>query len=329
MAPPGHDNYQLDEENGDFHHPGESSFSPPPESSRNVASEPEVTPVDVTIDEVEDPEYCEDMADEDAAPHSSSFSDIPIESGDHGSSLPAPEEVRMNSPRAHGGANIFPLILLATLVILALVLGLSLGLTKNQRHGSPSVESTSGVTRNSNINQVIEFLTTTGISSSASLSNTASNQYHAAEWLAQIDERNLPLPSPMTLGTAEGYRYAARYIFALLWFALGGDTWDVQIGFLLELDACLWNSIVPYQTSLGVQLFRTGVYCDVNSFPELLILRKKRKTVSIFGKGHITTVRYNFVKSHSFFCFYCRRRVQQSQGNLADGNQYAHHIAIY
>jgi len=273
MAPPGHDNDQLDEENGDFHHPGGSSFSSPPESAKNVFGEPEVTPVDVTIDEAEDPEYCEDIADEDAAPHSSSFSDIPIESGDHGSSLPAPEEARMNSPRARGGVSIFPLILLATLVILALVLGLSLGLTKNQRHGSPSVESTSGVTRNSNINQVIEFLTTTGISSSASLSNTASNQYHAAEWLAEVDQLNLPIPSPMTLGTAEGYRYGARYILTLLWFALGGNTWDVQIGFLLEIDACLWNSLVPYQTAAGTtQLFRTGVYCDNNGFPFSLVL---------------------------------------------------------
>lgn len=306
MAPPGHDNDQLDEENGDFHHPNGSSFSPPPESAKNVAAEPEVTPVDVTIDEADDIDYCEDMAEEGAARHPSSFSDIPIEAGDHGSSLPSPEEVRMNSPRAHSSVSIFPLILLATLVILALVLGLSLGLTKNQRHGSPSIESSSGVTRNSNINQVIEFLTTTGISSSESLSNTASNQYHAAEWLAQLDERNLPVPSPLTLGTAEGYRFGARYILALLWYALGGSTWDVQIGFLLELDACLWNSLVPYGTATGTQLFRTGVYCDNNAFPMLLILESNNLKGTLPTEiAMLTTLQYfdvggNYIKGELY-----------------------------
>jgi hypothetical protein len=58
------------------------------------------------------------------------------------------------------------------------------------------------------------------------LSNTATPQYMALEWLGNQDPANL------TIGDNLTNVWENRYFGALLWFSLGGENWNEQLSFL-------------------------------------------------------------------------------------------------
>lgn len=73
--------------------------------------------------------------------------------------------------------------------------------------------------------------------SGEALFDESAPQFAAVEWLVYKD------PARMELESLEYDLLKERYIAALLYFALGGETWFDQNEFLSSLSVCEWNSV--------------------------------------------------------------------------------------
>jgi len=154
--------------------------------------------------------------------------------GSVASSFPAAEEIRtsISSPRRdHRKRNRWALAIGSFLLIFIVILVVALTVSKN---------SSSSSLRAADFETVAEFLTKEGISDAGLLLNKGTPQNRAALWLAEDDPRNLAVPDVSKRNT-EGYRYVARYIMALNYFALDGENWFSKLNFLSGDDICDWN----------------------------------------------------------------------------------------
>jgi hypothetical protein len=193
----------------------------------------------------------------DGEPLEEELSEIPIDGADHGSSLPSVEELRHSLPQQKRNCRF---CVLTGVGILVLILCLSIGVgvsNKKQKAKSQQFQP-----RKATLSQVINYIATTGLSSKADLQKGGSPQSMAANWLADLDGLNMALPSDKNGSSAEAYKYLTRYTLGLLWFALDGQMWTNQFGFLSQNDFCFWNSPVPVLSATGIDFFAGGVYCD-------------------------------------------------------------------
>jgi hypothetical protein len=116
--------------------------------------------------------------------------------------------------------------------------GVQNSIDSNERN-SNSTSSSSGTKRNSEYFDV-EYLSSNDVSEMNMMIRVDTYQYQAVNWLANHDAMNLPVPTT-NIQSYEGYMYAARYILALNYFALGGPQWDNPYHFLSPQSVCLWN----------------------------------------------------------------------------------------
>jgi len=152
------------------------------------------------------------------------------------SSLPAAEEVRASlypPSRDHRKRNRWALGIGIFLTIFIIILVVALT-------ASNSKSNSSGAVRNTDFESVVEFLANEGISDREDLVAEGSPQNRAALWLAEEDPRNVALPTDSRYET-QGYLYVARYVMALNYFAMGGQSWPFQLNFLSGDDICRWN----------------------------------------------------------------------------------------
>jgi hypothetical protein len=73
--------------------------------------------------------------------------------------------------------------------------------------------------------------------SGEALFDESTPQYVTVEWLVYTD------PARVELESLENESLKERYVAALLYFALGGETWFDQYGFLSSSSVCEWNSV--------------------------------------------------------------------------------------
>jgi Leucine-rich repeat (LRR) protein len=216
---------------------------------------------------------------------------------DVSSSLPHPEEIKGSVGSASSrtnesicrGRRIY--IALATTFMILLVVILPLTITDNAR----SINSRSSEPlRNAKFYDVVEYLATSGVSDPDALATNSTPQYKAAQWIAEKDGADMPIPlraksslldrvlqtgyysrkvtsisrrqyTPTDVPTKEEreskayhYKYIVRYVLALDFFALGSPTlWTSTIKFLSPRDVCLWKGPVP--VGAGYQI--VGVFC--------------------------------------------------------------------
>ena len=198
------------------------------------------------------------------------MSEVPIDNDGHGASLPTPEEVRMtvgsttrrrSAPRKC--SRKFLTIVAIGAIVLAIIVGVAVGVSRARQQEPQG--------RRATLEDVQLFLEQQGVSDPALLQWNETNQYRAAQWLADVDERNLPIPKETdTQGDIflpfsyqdEVYHYVSRYVLALLWYELNGTYWHVQTSWLSKEDICHWNDELTLQLSSGAEAtVRAGAYC--------------------------------------------------------------------
>jgi hypothetical protein len=175
--------------------------------------------------------------------------------------LPSVEEIRTSHTRRAVVQPNWCLIIFAlgVVVVIALAVGLSLGLTEARREES-SVPS--------RYNEVVEWLNQNDISAQSDLeyarngtmtSGTASDapdQARAAKWIADEDPLRLPLPVDGKSTT----KFVQRYVLALLYMSLGGEGWGLRMNWMSGEDACLWYS--EFVNFITRETFQFGAVCD-------------------------------------------------------------------
>ena len=182
--------------------------------------------------------------------------------------LPSVEEIRMSSQRSNssssssgfriGRCGEVALITLAA-VFIALIVGLAVGLSKREPPNSTAAPAVDPTPEEPRVDQVIDFLSSQGVSDHAKLQEAGSPQNWAVKWLSDEDTLYLPLPnSTKTLG---GVQFVTRYVAALIYHSLGGPNWEHQLKFLSESETCEWSSIDVSAQGQEGRFFRVGVAC--------------------------------------------------------------------
>lgn len=117
-----------------------------------------------------------------------------------------------------------------------------------------------------------------GISPTDAFTDTSSPQYLAAQWMAHGDGMKLSIPETRDLTFDE------RYVMAVLYFSLGGQKWENQLGFLSGAHICTWFEEVKVHGSksaleqdnnalFGVHGCKEGEKGD-GLYPHTIYLRK-------------------------------------------------------
>jgi hypothetical protein len=178
--------------------------------------------------------------------------------------------------------------------VVALAVGLGVGLSnKNQesasssssldKNGNPTTSSSSGgektpsadaepAPRQSSYADVKDYVVAQGISLEDDFDDITP-QARAASWMAETDGANLAIPTAsgsssiastvgVTVPDSDAYRFLARYILTVLYFATNGEDWKYQFNFLTEGDVCTWKG--GLMDSSGMSYIPFGTFCDKN-----------------------------------------------------------------
>lgn len=163
-------------------------------------------------------------------------------------SLPAVEEARasvhlkgnersnytkVTTKLLYGGIALFFLVLVVVLPVTIVTV---------RKNNSSSSSSSASAVRQSSVDAVTAYMVAQKVSDPSTFQDTQSAQYKAAQWLAETDGANLPVPTTSIAADSKAYRYMFRYVMALNYYALGGPAWTRQMNFLSDLDVCLWQS---------------------------------------------------------------------------------------
>ena len=184
------------------------------------------------------------------------MSDVPIDTADHGSSLPTAEELRHSLPPPKRNYKYY---IWAAAAVMVLVVCLSIGVGVSNKNELKVEEPPP---RQATLAQVSNYIAASGFSSMDDLQDGGSPQSLAANWMANLDGMNLALPTDKDGSSPEGYAYLTRYTLGLLWFAMKGIEWKNQFGFLSPNDFCSWNSPVAASNPNGIVFLPGGVYCS-------------------------------------------------------------------
>lgn len=211
------------------------------------------------------------------------MADIPVHtSASSGASLPSPEDARFDaskpskdvSPdgRQRRFCNKWMIGVTFVLVVVAIILGIALGVTQNAVAQSstpalPTTPSNDGgtpptppVPRKASLDAVINYLNEAGVSSVTDMTKNGTPQNAAAVWLADTDPLNLGIPED---GPSDGgYMYVVRYVLAVVYHSMNGTQWKNQFKFLTGRDVCTWNDIVEVTRNGVKDTEPGGVYCD-------------------------------------------------------------------
>jgi hypothetical protein len=214
------------------------------------------------------------------------LSEVPIDSPDASASLPPPDQY----DRPPSGRNLFDdsppkrsrkylWLAVAGAGLLALVLGLSIGLTGSAGGSSGSGATAPAAPRKASIDAAVSYFEINNVSSAEDMRSEATPQGKAIKWLAELDDRNLPVPTGHAISTPVGYHYLTRYALAVVYFAMNGENWYIKSKWLSGDDFCSWSSIL--RGSDG-DSFVVGVECEEVSRKILhLHLGKSRFIVSV------------------------------------------------
>lgn len=200
-------------------------------------------------------------------PLASSLSEIPLERGETGASLPTVDQARMDagvtrrqSTRAFLSHRNKTWLCFGIFFVVLLVCMVGLGVGLSNRNGARGNNNGTDTYRKVSVEDLATYLERNGVTASATIFDYGTPQAQAAQWIANADPRNLALPS-QPVSTQQGYHYVTRYVLAVLYFALGGDrSWRVSFNFLSADDLCQWRDIW-ISRSTGA-LLPVGSLCD-------------------------------------------------------------------
>jgi hypothetical protein len=140
--------------------------------------------------------------------------------------------------------------------------------------------------------QIVDFLSKKGVSSWQDLTSDASSPHvQAVQWL------DLEVPSVEHELTHSDLheRFIARYILALIYFALSGPTWWNDLGFLTNKDICEWKGLVYSEKDKTSSM--QGVVCDGESrLVELNLRTFERHCFATNSCAVVTNACYSMVR---------------------------------
>lgn len=177
-----------------------------------------------------------------------------------GASLPNPEDMP-SSPRASSSTRkrfYFRCFSATACLLVTFFIIFAVGLSVR-----PADDSSGSASARPTREQVVAFLVQHNVSTSAQLNDSTSLQYVAAQHLAELDQREVPLPVAIANDhyDRDVYMYTVRYVMVLLYMAWKGPHWRTQHDFMTPLDVCQWNA-VSFSFDTPTMLEPGGVICD-------------------------------------------------------------------
>ena len=200
--------------------------------------------------------------------------DDDLEDLDRHHSLPTPEEIKVDRPSTTSpfGKNFWLQLLVMIVLLLALTIGLAVGLTKRKARiagtsslhenpksgsGSGTGGSSGGGGGSSNLppntgtssqkdrrSQIKDYVIAKGVSQAIDFEKGDSAQSLALDFLSYIDQMNLPVPQSNTGShiTDQGYRLITRYVISVVYYSTSGPTnWEWDLNFMNPTeDVCNW-----------------------------------------------------------------------------------------
>jgi Leucine-rich repeat (LRR) protein len=140
--------------------------------------------------------------------------------------------------------------------------------TGNEVSNDPADDKT-GFNGNGSVdryNDVLNFLKE--VSSEEKLNEKGSPANLACNWISNSDTLQLPVPQNTT--SADSHVFIQRYVSALLYFSLDGDTWMFHDDFLKGNDVCSWNRVI--HTDDTSYIF--GLSCENSTFISRIFMSK-------------------------------------------------------
>lgn len=112
---------------------------------------------------------------------------------------------------------------------------------------------------------VVEYLVNKGVTNRTELEDAGSYANRAANWIANDDPLALSIPGSMGSNVTD-VTFETRYNLAELFYATGGEKWTKSLNFLSEKPSCEWYEVID---SLPV-----GVGCNSDGQIAALFLSK-------------------------------------------------------
>jgi hypothetical protein len=167
---------------------------------------------------------------------------------------------------------IIPAAILLVVVMLATIIGLSVGLTQSNNANSSDVNSNVGDEKDkspisaptvppavvaSKLEDAIFFILEQEYSTSASFDDVNSPQLRAATFMA-VGDLEVPTDSVSPFAT---YKWMEEYALAVFYYTTGGPSWISQSDFLHPiLPTCGWFLSI----NTGAGIFSEGAFCSTS-----------------------------------------------------------------
>jgi hypothetical protein len=211
---------------------------------------------------------------------------------ENGHSMPSLEQVRTEGA-IHGTYNRYSgkqkrtaLVIGLTVLLVALVTGVTVSQvrhksTKSSSSAAENADNPAGAPDDNGDDnardddeagldlprlQLVQDFLSEKITPLATLKDITTPQYMAAKWIADQDDYGIDIPDDPT-NVDDSYDFVQRYVMAVFYYALGGDEWQDDYGFLSPTPVCDWNEpLSPDTTPDGndPQFWNLGVTCDEN-----------------------------------------------------------------
>lgn len=195
-------------------------------------------------------------------------------------SLPSSEELKAEGHlrQSHGSSLFYKVcykhrqrtvmvsLSLLIIIIVSTIIGISIQLLYLRNNSNSENDM---YHRKVDLQEVISYLTNTHDIQFFSDRTSNTPQYMAAKWMAETDPANWDLPTASTTTNDDNYayRYLARFIMALNYYALNGQYWTNPLNFLSKQDICSWVGYVDGSTSSGGGSSNelAGIFCDIQT----------------------------------------------------------------
>jgi hypothetical protein len=220
--------------------------------------------------------------------------DEPDEENKH-DQLPSVEEIRasLTPPRSSSGTRfcrigrIGEIALIATISsLLVIIMALSVSYSDNGNREPATVDPSRATSppaptapREPRVDEVTDFFVNNNVTKSDDILTIGTPQQLAVHWLSDQDELNVAIPE--SLEGPDGMRFVSRYVAALLYYALNGSNWSLQLNFTSQMEVCDWNELDVANLELKGCFFRIGIACN-NGFVSTLQLRKYCRLLGVY-----------------------------------------------
>lgn len=173
---------------------------------------------------------------------------------DEGAVTPSkkPERTEEEEESAGRRNTILLFLLLICVLLINAAIALAIKLTDDDDDDDESTERSYDPNDLLNLTEAGQLMIKQAISARDDLLNETGCQYEALNWITMEDAANLTVPED-SASDEEKHRYIARYIMAIDYCAMGGESWTRDLKFLSADDICTWNSF-PFT--------QEGVYCE-------------------------------------------------------------------